>query len=68
MLTVTRVRDSLDSDEIRNACAALDHVHEALKLIDRLSPQSIEAIHDKFAQFAREHNGPRGSLKQAIGD
>lgn len=62
------VRDAIQSEEIRNACAVLNNVHSAMMLVSTLSPTTIEVLRDEFDKMARERTGPRGELKHAWAD
>src|SRR5437879_1908210 len=62
---VTKVRDAIESPDIRGACAVLNNVHAAMLTLDTLSPPAIEALRDEFEKMANERTGPRGELKHA---
>jgi hypothetical protein len=56
------------SEDVREACAILAYVHEAMMALDRVSPQVLEILRDEFDRVAEERGGPRGSLKRAWRD
>jgi hypothetical protein len=62
------VRDAIQSEEIRNACAVLSNVHSAIVLVGKLQPTTIEALRDEFDRLAKERTGPRSELKHAWAD
>jgi hypothetical protein len=64
----TNLRDSVRSEDVREACAILAYVHEAMMALDRVSPQVLEVLRDEFDRVAEERGGQRGALKRAWRD
>ncbi|MBO0757283.1 MAG: hypothetical protein J2P54_15595 [Bradyrhizobiaceae bacterium] len=61
----TLVRQALQSQEARDACVVLAYVHEAMMVLDEMSPPALEALRDEFDSEAKQRSGPRGELKRA---
>jgi hypothetical protein len=61
----TLVRQAIRSQEVRDACMVLACVHEAMMVLDEMSPPDLEALRDEFEREAKEQGGPRGELKRA---
>jgi hypothetical protein len=64
----TNLQNAVHSEDVREACAILAYVHEAMMALDRVSPQVLEILRDEFDRVAEERGGPRGSLKRAWRD
>jgi hypothetical protein len=64
----TSLQNAVHSEDVREACAILAYVHEAIMALDRVSPQVLEVLRDEFDRVAEEHEGPRGALKRAWRD
>jgi hypothetical protein len=61
----TNLQNAVHSEDVREACAILAYVHEAMMALDRVSPQ---VLRDEFDRVAEERGGPRGALKRAWRD
>jgi hypothetical protein len=61
----TLVRQALRSQEARDACVVLAYVHEAMMVLDEMSPPALEVLRDEFEREAKERDGPRSELKRA---
>jgi hypothetical protein len=61
----TLVRQAMQSQEARDACVVLAYVHEAMMVLDEMSPPVLEALRDEFEREAKERGGARGELKRA---
>jgi hypothetical protein len=61
----TLVRRAIQSQEARDACVVLAYVHEAMMVLDEMSPPALEALRDEFEREGNERGGPRGELKRA---
>jgi hypothetical protein len=64
----TNLQNAVHSEDVREACAILAYVHEAMMALDRVSPQVLEVLRDEFDPVAEERGGPRGALKRAWRD
>jgi hypothetical protein len=62
------LQNAVHSEDVREACAILAYVHEAMMALDRASPQVLEVLRDEFDRVAEEHGGARGALKRAWRD
>jgi hypothetical protein len=61
----TLVRQAMQSQEARDACVVLAYVHEAMMVLDEMSPPALEALRDEFEREAKEQGGLHGELKRA---
>lgn len=66
--TATNVRDAVQSEDVREACAILAYVHEAMTALDRVSPAVLEVLRDEFDRVGQKRGGSRGVLKRAWRD
>jgi hypothetical protein len=66
MLSKTDLRTAVQTEDVRQACAILALVHEAIMSTDRVSLDVLEAVRDEFARAAEKRGGgPRSALKRA---
>jgi hypothetical protein len=59
------IRAALQSPETVKAAAVLQHIHDAMTMMDDLPVPVLEALRDEFEDMAKTRTGARGELKRA---